>query len=147
MERKRPVFAWRPMQFPPRNPSSCTKTRTHCRHTSRASPFTRQKCVTEEKHQRQRNRGSILRQACRYELKGTITRTPCEYWHPPECFLKEKTTTGCKSGDTCLFPQFKVDEQPKKKPKKGYFPTRRENEDKGAVAIVKGVSQLGCVLD
>ena len=29
---KNPVFAWRPLQFPSRNPRSCTKTRTHCRH-------------------------------------------------------------------------------------------------------------------
>ena len=33
VERKRPVFARRPMQFPPRIPRSCAKTRTHCRHT------------------------------------------------------------------------------------------------------------------
>ena len=31
------------------------------------------------------NRGSILRQPCRYYLKGTCTRTSCEYWHPPKC--------------------------------------------------------------
>ena len=30
------------------------------------------------------NHGSILRQPCRYYLKGTCTRTSCEYWHPPE---------------------------------------------------------------
>ena len=31
---KRPVFARRPMHFPSRNPRSCAKTRTHCRHAS-----------------------------------------------------------------------------------------------------------------
>ena len=31
------------------------------------------------------NHGAILRQPCRYYLKGTCTRSPCEYWHPPEC--------------------------------------------------------------
>ena len=41
VERKRPVFARRLLQCPPRNPRSCAKTRTHCRHTFRASPFTR----------------------------------------------------------------------------------------------------------
>ena len=55
------------------------------------------------------------------------------------------TKTGCKSGDTCLFPHFKVDEQPNKRPKKSYFPKRRESEDKGAVAIVTSVSQVGRV--
>ena len=32
-----------------------------------------------------------------------------------------------------------------KKTKKSYFPKRRESDDKNAVAIVKSVSQLGCV--
>ena len=45
-----------------------------------------------------------------------------------------------------MFPHFKVDEQPTKKPKKGYFTKRRDSEDMSAVAIVKSVSQLGCVL-
>ena len=45
--------------------------------------------------------GRILRQPCRYYLKGTRTRSPCEYWHPPECqFYKDES--GCK-GDKCLF--------------------------------------------
>ena len=26
----------------------------------------------------------ILRQSCRYKLKGPCTRSLCEYWHPPE---------------------------------------------------------------
>ena len=33
------------------------------------------------------NLGMKLRQPCRYDLKGTYTRSPCEYWHPPECQL------------------------------------------------------------
>ena len=60
------------------------------------------------------NHGSILRQPCRYCLRGTCTRTTsCEYWHPPEC-QSYKTETGCKAGDKCQFPPHKVDEQPKK---------------------------------
>ena len=31
------------------------------------------------------NAGIILRQPCRYCLKGSCTRSLCEYWHPPEC--------------------------------------------------------------
>ena len=42
------------------------------------------------------------------------------------------------SGKVCSFPHWKVDEQPNKKPKKG--------GDKSAVAKVKDVRQLGCVL-
>ena len=58
----------------------------------------------------QRNHGSILRQSCRCYLKGTCTRTSCEYWHPPECQFY-KNETGCKAGDKCLFPHYNVDEQ------------------------------------
>ena len=50
-----------------------------------------------------------------------------------------------KAGDKCQFPHYKVDEQPNKKPKKSYCPKRRESDDQNAVAIVKSVSQLGCV--
>ena len=53
--------------------------------------------------------------------------------------------TGCKAGDKCPFPHDKVDEQPNKKYEKKHFPKRRENDDKNAVAVVKSVSQLGCV--
>ena len=77
-------------------------------------------------------------------LKGTCTRTSCGYWHPPECQFY-KNETGCKAGDKCLFPHCKVDEQTKKKPKKELLPKRRERNDKNAMAIVKSVSQLGCV--
>ena len=54
VERKRPVFASRPMQFPPRNPRLCAKARAHCRHTIWANRITRLKCVEEEKHPRRR---------------------------------------------------------------------------------------------
>ena len=90
------------------------------------------------------NHGSILRHPCRYCLKGACTRTSCEYWHPPECQFY-KNETGCKAGDKCLFPHCNVDEQPKKSRKRATAPKRRESDDKNAVAIVKSVSQLGCV--
>ena len=44
-----------------------------------------------------------------------------------------------------MFPHYKVDEQPNKRPKKGYFSKRRVREDKGVVAVVKSVSQLSSV--
>ena len=92
------------------------------------------------------NHGSILRQPCRYYLKGTCTRTPCEYWHPPECQFY-KTKMGCKSGDTCLFRHYKIDEQQNKRLKQGNLTKKKKKEsaDKGVVAIVKSVSQWGCV--
>ena len=49
-----------------------------------------------------------------------------------------KLKSGCKFGDECSFPHWKVEEQPKKKPKQG--------GDKSAVATAKDVRQLGCVL-
>ena len=95
--------------------------------------------------QSKRTPGMILRQPCRYYLKGTCTRSPCECWHPPECQLY-KTETECKAWDKCLFPQRKVDEQPNKKPKGSYHSQKgRESEEKSAVTIVKTVPQLGCV--
>ena len=56
-----------------------------------------------------------------------------------------KNETGCKAGDKCLFPHYKFAEQPNEKPKKGHFPKRRKSDDNNAVAVVKSVSQLGCV--
>ena len=49
------------------------------------------------------NHGAILRRPCRYYLKGTCTRSPCEYWHPPQCEFY-KTETGCKARDKCFVP-------------------------------------------
>ena len=102
-------------------------------------------CRGKEISKGKSNPGILLRQPCRYYLKGTCTRSPCEYWHPPECQCY-KNESGCKAVDKCLFPHHKVDEQPNKKPKKSDpSPKRRESDDKNAVAIVKIVSQLGCV--
>ena len=53
--------------------------------------------------------------------------------------------TGCKAGDKCPFPHYKVDEQPNQKHRKSCFPKERESDDKNAMATVKSVSQLGCV--
>ena len=74
-------------------------------------------CREREVFEAKGNHGSILRQPCRYHLKGTCTRTSCEYWHPPECQFYQNET-GCKAGDKCLFPHYKVDEQPKKSRKR-----------------------------
>ena len=60
------------------------KTRTQTRHTFRALDVTKSKCLEERSIQGKSNHVAILRQPCRYYLKGTCTRTPCEYWHPPE---------------------------------------------------------------
>ena len=107
---------------------------------SRGRSVSRKREVSEAKS----NHGSILRQTCRQYLKGTCTRTSCEYWHPPERHFFENET-GCQAGDKCLFPHYKVDEQPNKRPNKSNIPQRRGSDDKNAVPVVKTVSRLGCV--
>ena len=72
--------------------------------------------------------GKFNRPPCKYFLKGTCTKSPCEYWHPPEC-LFYKSESGCKFGVESSFPHRQVEEQPNKKQKKG--------QDKSAVATVK----------
>ena len=107
---------------------------------SRGRSVSKKRCI-----QGKSNHGAILRQLCRYYLRGACTRWPCEYWHPPECQFYT-TETGCKAGNKCLFPYHKVDEQPNKKPKKGHNSHKtRESDEKNAVAIVKIVPQSGCV--
>ena len=118
----------------------------HTAGTPSEPSFSRGRSVSKKRSiQGKSNHGSILRQLCRCYLKGTCTRSPCDFWHPPECQFY-KTETGCKARDNPLFPHHKVDEQPNKKPKKVYYShKRRESDDNNAVAIVKIVPQLGCV--
>ena len=88
------------------------------------------------------NPGIILRQPCRYDLKGACTRTPCEHWHPPECQF-HKNESGCKAEDKCLFPNHKVDEQQSQK-----RATILQKEEKATTKMQwllwKFVSQMGC---
>ena len=42
-----------------------------------------------------------------------------------------------------MFPHHKVEKQPNEKPKKRYFPKRRESDDKNAVANVKKYITIG----
>ena len=88
--------------------------------------------------------GAILRQPCRYHLKGTCTRSPRECWHRPECQFY-KTETECKAGDKCLFPRFiRLTNNKITSPKTSYHSHKgKESDDKIAVAIVKIVPQLG----
>ena len=69
------------------------------------------------------NHDMILRQPCKYFLKGTCTISPCECWHPPECQFC-KTESCCKAVDKCLFPHHNVDEQPKNSQNRATIPTK-----------------------
>ena len=71
---------------------------------------------------------------------------PCGVSKPSctrECQLY-KTDTVCKAGVKCLFPHQKVDEQPNKMPKKGYYShKRRESDDKNAAATDENCTTIG----
>ena len=83
------------------------------------------------------------RSTCRFHFKCTCTRSPCEYWHPPECQFY-KNESGCKARDKCLFPHSKIEEQPSKKPKKSF--QNGKSDDKSAVAFVKNSTTIGLCL-
>ena len=80
--------------------------------------------------------GKTKRQPCKNFLKSTCTKSPCDYWHPPECQFY-KSESGCRFGDKCSFPHRQLEGQPGNK--------LEYDGDKSAVAILKNVRQLGCV--
>ena len=85
----------------------------------------------------------ILRQLCRYCLKGICTSLPCEYLYPPECHFY-KTETGRAVGETRLFPHHKDDEQPNKKPKKGFHSHKgRASDDKKCCRCCEKCTTIG----
>ena len=88
-------------------------------HTFRAILLTRSKCVEENEVSKAKVTMVPFSDNRADYLKGTCARTPCEYWHPPECQVY-KTETSCNAGDKCLFPHYNVCEQPNKKPKKSW---------------------------
>ena len=91
------------------------------------------------------NHGAILRQSRRYYLKVTCTRTSCEYWHPPECqFTKMKRVVTLETS-VCSRITRLMNNQINSRQEKTVLKKRRESDDKNAVAIVKTVSQLGCI--
>ena len=102
-------------------PKIVHKKTEHTAATHSEPTVSRGRSVSKKKSIRGKsNHGSILRQPCRCYLRGSCTRTSCESWHPPKCQFYE-VETGGKAGDKCLFPHYKVDEQPNEKLKKSYF--------------------------
>ena len=76
------------------------------------SSKTRGRSVSRKRNARGRSQSEkINRPPCKYLLKGTCTKSPCRYWHPPESQFY-KTKSGCKFGAECSFPHWKVEEQP-----------------------------------
>ena len=100
-------------------------------------PTKRGRSAPKKKNLRGRSpSGKLDRQPCKNFLKGTCTKLPCDYWHPPECQFS-KSESGCKFGDKCSFAHRQVYGQPSNKPKK--------DGDKSAAALLKDVRQLGGV--
>ena len=67
------------------------------------------------------NHGALLRQPCRYYLKGTCTRSPPKYWHPPECqFSIQKR--GAKLGMSVCSRIIRLMNSQAKSQKKAEFP-------------------------
>ena len=56
------------------------------------TPKTQARSASRKRNVRGRSRsGKFNRPPRKYFLKGTCTKSPCEYWHPPECqFNKRK---------------------------------------------------------
>ena len=104
-------------------------------------PLSRGRSVSRKRSIRGKsNHGAILRQPCRYHLKGTCTRSPREYWR------LQKQKRDVKLGISVCSRIIRLMNNQKKRQNKGYYSHKaRENDDKNAVAIVKIVPQLGCV--
>ena len=144
VERKRPVFVRRPLQFSATTPKIVRKNQT---------PFTRSKRVEEEKYPRQKfpwvhssTTGQILFE--RYLHANVLWILASR---PSANFFFKKKETGCKEGDKCLFPHYKVDEQPNKKPKKEQHPKKKRQgrQERCAccekrITIGLRITRLGC---
>ena len=113
VERKWPVFERRPMQFPHESNDRAQKPE-HTAATPSEPSFSRGRSVSRKRSIRGKsNHGAtILRQPCRYYLKGTCTRTSFVNIGTRLSANSIKVKRVAKSGDKCLFPHHKVDEQP-----------------------------------
>ena len=104
--------------------------------------MTRDRSTSRKRSARSRSQtGRILQQPCRYCLKITCTRSPCEYWHPPECQFY-KLNGDAKQEKSGSRTTMLKNNQVKKQRKSSENGT---SDDKGAVPLVKTVPQLGCL--
>ena len=138
VERKRPVFARKPLQFPSRSPRSCAKTRIHCRHTFWANRTTMSKCVEEEKYPRQKvtigpffdRRADIIWNVLAREHLVNIGIRPSANSIKMKRVVRLETSV-CFRITRLMNNQIKS-------------PKRATSQKENAVAIVMSVSQLGC---
>ena len=80
--------------------------------------------------------GKFDRQPCKNFLKGTYTKSLCDYWHPPECQFY-KSASDCKYAISARLHTGRLRDNLTKKPK--------QDGDKSTVAVLKEVRQLSCV--
>ena len=82
------------------------------------SSKTRGRSVSRKRNARGRSQSEKFnRPPCKYFLKLSCTKLPCDYWHPLECQFK-KSESGCKFCAECSFPHWKVEEKPNTKAEK-----------------------------
>ena len=98
VERKRPVFERRTVQFPSRDPRMCAKNQNTLPPHFLSHPCHEVEVSRKRSIRGKSNHGSVHRQPCGFFLRGFCTWTPCEYLHPPEC-QSFKDETGCKAGN------------------------------------------------
>ena len=60
--------------------------------------------------------GKFDRQPCRNFLRGICSKSPRDFWHPPECQFYEAESVS-KFVDKCSFANRQLEGQPSKKPK------------------------------
>ena len=114
-------------------------------HPPSEASMTRGRSASRKRSVRGRSQtGWMLRQPCRYYLKGTCTRSLCEYWHPPECQILAKLNRDAKQVTSVSVPELQGWRTTKWKAEEE-LSKRKKNDDKGAVAVVKTVPQWGCV--
>ena len=103
------------------------------------SSKTRGRIVSRKRNARGRRPSEKFnRLPCNYFLKGICTKSPCDYWHPPECqFCNMSLNLAVNSSQSARFRTGRLRNTQIQRPKKG--------GDKSAVAIVKNVRQLGRV--
>ena len=146
VERKRPVFEMRPMQFPSRDPRSCVKIKNTLPPRLLSHPCHEvEVCRGKEVSEAKGNHGSFLRQPCRYFLKVPARDRLVNIGIRPSA-KSIKNGTGCKAGDKCLFAHCKVDEQPNKKAPKERLPKKKRQRRQESCGFCEKCTSVGLCL-
>ena len=103
--------------------------------------FSRGRSVSRNRRIKGKNNpGIILRQPCRYYLKGISTKLHCEYWHPPT-----KQKRDAKPWISVCSRIIRLMNNRTKNPRKAAVHQKEEKATTRMLAVVKIVPQLGRV--